>query len=934
MAAIEQSIPNLLGGVSQQPDPLKLPGQVKRADNVQLDPTFGALKRASTRLIGERITDIDPLAKWIPILRDSEEQYWAVIHKDPIDNTTAKLRVFNQLTAAEIPVQVDPTDGFNYLNIIAEDEVSYEGVSWDDVSHLTIGDYTIIANPYVQPTAYDAGKDGDRRPEGLITVGAAGYGTSYIVDFNREDSDQTQARWSVQELQAPRSVTTKDSNPDDAGEVTINDWFGTGLSFRVKIDARAYLRNDGEEYGHEYIPYVTLLNGGNRADTPFPDQIRVNVNGRGWDIRVSKQTQSTVYALFGTATYTTPVDQSGGGASTSDIVAGLSAAINALGPFTAETVGNVIRVRYTNPIWRDEFTMSARGGTSGDGLDSIKYSVDNLSQLPTECWNGYKVTVRNTEDAEVDDYFVEFQADVADATVPGSGYWTETVKTGDEGGLSDATMPHVLVREGDGTFKFTTLNKSSYGEEWANRSVGSKKTNPNPSFTEQNSGIYGMFMYKNRLGFLTQDAVVMSQVGDYFNFYNTSGVTLSDADPIDMATSDTKPVKLKAAEATTSGAILFGNQAQFRLSAADDKFGPKTAQLDKISNYNYESGARPVQTGVSLVFPTDMGSYSGIYEMSTESIKGSPVIEDSSRVIPRYIPSNLTWSCSNMNNDMIFFGNKTNEVWVFRFFNEGQERKVAGWTKWVFRQPIMNASAYQDKLYLIMREENSNNNWILRINLIDNQDSLITAGEYTYQPRMDKRIDHDNTFYLNKTGGDFREDEYTFTNTYDNFGPAGTENLLTVVYTDTDAGDYDFVNVLGGDLKFRVDKDRPFQVGFTYQMTLDLPNFFVKQDGRADRMSDVMVQGIYFDMYQSSGLSVTIHTNGYDPYQGYLTPIDSDAYNADSAAMRVTGTEFLGLASPGSQTFVTVSSSNPYPSGLTSYSFQGIYNKRGYATLR
>ena len=52
MAAIEQTIPNLLGGVSQQPDPVKLAGQVRVADNVYLDPTFGCMKRPPTEYVG------------------------------------------------------------------------------------------------------------------------------------------------------------------------------------------------------------------------------------------------------------------------------------------------------------------------------------------------------------------------------------------------------------------------------------------------------------------------------------------------------------------------------------------------------------------------------------------------------------------------------------------------------------------------------------------------------------------------------------------------------------------------------------------------------------------------------------------------------------------------------------------------------------------
>ena len=41
MAAVNQSIPNFLGGVSQQPDKIKFPGQLRVCDNAVPDVTFG-----------------------------------------------------------------------------------------------------------------------------------------------------------------------------------------------------------------------------------------------------------------------------------------------------------------------------------------------------------------------------------------------------------------------------------------------------------------------------------------------------------------------------------------------------------------------------------------------------------------------------------------------------------------------------------------------------------------------------------------------------------------------------------------------------------------------------------------------------------------------------------------------------------------------------
>ena len=52
MASITQTIPQYNGGISQQPDEKKIPGQVIEAKNVLPDITRGLLKRPGGKLIG------------------------------------------------------------------------------------------------------------------------------------------------------------------------------------------------------------------------------------------------------------------------------------------------------------------------------------------------------------------------------------------------------------------------------------------------------------------------------------------------------------------------------------------------------------------------------------------------------------------------------------------------------------------------------------------------------------------------------------------------------------------------------------------------------------------------------------------------------------------------------------------------------------------
>ena len=131
MAAVSQKIPNLLGGVSQQPDPVKLPGQVREATNVYLDPTFGCRKRPGTEFIASMGSDIPLDARWFNIFRDNAERYAVAMYNNP----ALVIRVW------------DLNDGLERTVTISDSATAYlDGASQLDVEQITIADYTLMTN--------------------------------------------------------------------------------------------------------------------------------------------------------------------------------------------------------------------------------------------------------------------------------------------------------------------------------------------------------------------------------------------------------------------------------------------------------------------------------------------------------------------------------------------------------------------------------------------------------------------------------------------------------------------------------------------------------------------------------------------------------------------------------------------------------------------
>ena len=95
---------NLLGGVSQQPDPVKLPGQVREAQNVYLDPTFVSGLPPSSSVSSLPTSCRYPL---VPDLRDAGERYAVALYKDGSGDT--QVRVWDMLDGTERTVTLGDT---------------------------------------------------------------------------------------------------------------------------------------------------------------------------------------------------------------------------------------------------------------------------------------------------------------------------------------------------------------------------------------------------------------------------------------------------------------------------------------------------------------------------------------------------------------------------------------------------------------------------------------------------------------------------------------------------------------------------------------------------------------------------------------------------------------------------------------------------------
>ena len=189
MAAVTQTIPTFLGGVSSQPDTKKMPGQVNEILNGYPDPTYGLLKRNGSQFLGlitegsDNFTD----GHWFSISRDNDERYIGVITK------AGNIRIWN--TVPTVTNGVLSLTEATIANKTNADVVSYltppattKGVS--DFQTFSYLDQTYIINKN-KTVAMTAKTDYYLRTRATVVLGSLDYDMDYTIWLNGEECTYT-----------------------------------------------------------------------------------------------------------------------------------------------------------------------------------------------------------------------------------------------------------------------------------------------------------------------------------------------------------------------------------------------------------------------------------------------------------------------------------------------------------------------------------------------------------------------------------------------------------------------------------------------------------------------------------------------------------------------------------------------------------------------
>lgn len=556
--------------------------------------------------------------------------------------------------------------------------------------------------------------------------------------------------------------------------------------------------------------------------------------------------------------------------------------------------------------------VTTEDGYAGQLATSLIYQVQTLNKLPNSAPDGYLVEITGETNRSGDNYWVMWDQN--------GGVWKETIKPGIILGLNKATMPRGLVRAADGQFDWKVL-------DWKDRTAGDDETNPMPSLVDRK--INDVFFFRNRLGFLAGENVVMSRSARYFNLFPASVSSTSDDDPIDVAVSHSRISILKYAVPFSDQLLLWSDQAQFVLTSSG-VFTAKSAELNLTTEFDVQDAARPYGIGRGVYFAAPRASFTSIKRYyAVQDVSNVKSAEDVSAHVPSYVANNVhSITGSGTENFVSVLSDGAPErTYIYKFLYLDEQIAQQSWSHWEFgdQTNVLASASIGSYMYLILERPEG-----IMMERIEFTQYTTDVAVEPYRTYIDSKLVATITVYnedLNESTVNVATLYGGTPGMYQNFWSVDAEGKA-ILHTPPRQGwaTSPFL-VFSGD-----QRGKQVVIGRQYKFTYEFSKFLIKQqaDDGSTSTEDI------------GRLQLRKAWVNYERSGAFTIKVDnlSSVYQYDMSGGRLGGEIILGQLSLGTGQYrfpvtgnalrqhVTLESDNPQPLNIIGCGFEGNYVRR------
>jgi len=620
-------------------------------------------------------------------------------------------------------------------------------------------------------------------------------------------------------------------------------------------------------------------------------------------------TSSTYFDASSDASFKLTREDTGATLSTTQ---GLGTSTEVTNYFTMSQYPGVIRGISTDG--NANYTVLTADGSGNTGMYSIRDEISDFTKLPYHASTDSIIKVTGEDGDTLSDYYVKFETD---------GVWKETIGQGVSLGLNNSTLPHALINNNDGTFTFQEI-------DWNDRNAGDGITNSNPSFV--GNQINNLLFYKNRLGMLSRDNLILSENAGFFNFFSKTVTQVLDTDPIDIAASGSEVNTLFDSVAFNESLLLFSEKAQYKLGSVAETISPTSAVLNEVSAFEFDANVKPVSAGKYAYFAQARNNNTAIREYYADDDTLTNDGLDITVSVQNLIPSNAYQLISNTTEDtLITLASDTADtqtapyttgtditsinggtMFIYKYFFDKGEKVQTAWSKWTFdNAKILGGMSFESFVYLLVVEGTDTK--LIKIDLRNLRDSTIGFNIY-----LDLRKNVTGTY-------DANTDLTTFTSPY------GAKTGLIAV-DGVNGNNYAVTNTSGSTYTIEGNHTNLI-IGIPYESKYTMsPQYVRENSGRG-------LVAITSGRYQIRNISLNYETSGY--FQVEVTPNGrSTSYSFMNGYVIGTATSKVGVPAISSGTIkvpvscrntdftLDIKSSSHLPMYIASAEVEGYYHNR------
>lgn len=908
MGLINQDIKNLVSGVSQQPPILRHPEQLEEQLNGYSSEAGGLQKRPPSILVanlGRKINDsAKPLIHFID--RDVNEKYIVLF-------TGSDIEIYDMQGNRKTVNFASDTKPYIYTQ-----SPRY------NLKPITIADYTFICNTLQKTKMADTIDNNRWDTQGLlVNIKSGQYGRTYRIDVNGttiathetpDGSDKSHTKLITTDYIAQQLATKAKDN----GFVvtTGSSWLYlkktaiktvTGETVYLQPTTSPVQQEDRFKglaftgHFHTWRAFPTVITRNSYTITvKFPTEENLRAN--------SNESFDSDYAAYEKMMAEITRCQKDNWKVTNEVITQQANGLKLYSTMNVYTLtwATATSIPSNSKVYSLIDSATVYDGYNNQAAFGILKSIQKFSNLPVNAPDGFTVKINGEEGSSTDDYYVSYVAE--------DQVWRECARPSMKNHIDNTTMPHVLVREADGTFTFKCA-------DWSVRDVGDEDSNPEPSFI--GGTINDVFYHRNRLGFLSGENVILTRSADFFNFWMTSATKVQDTDPIDLAVSDNTISTLYNAVTFDTDLILFSQEAQFMLSA-DGVLTPTSANLSPaVTHYEASLKAKPVNAGRNVYFVAERAKYTTVREFFTAADNtDAKDVQDITSHVPNYIPNGVYKIIpSTVENVMLYLteGDETS-IYVYKYLFIDSQRVQAAWSKWDMQGVVYGGQFIDNYLYLIV--ERNGCYCLEKISFTLNTTDF--DGE-AYRTLLDCK----HTYRIPAECYESLKDETTV-NIQDIFGDIYEQDRQYSAV----ASDGTYAKAKEGKLVFIGDySNQILTVGINYNFKIVMSTIMVKQSDNGS--TQALIEGrlqlrqMWFNYADSGYFKVTVDIKDKQAYvYEYTSRLLGTRFNILGAMPFTTGSFKFPIQAKNENVNICLETDTPLPVSLVGAGWIGNYQRR------